>query len=171
MNTNRVRSILLATLLIAALTVAAGTVSGCGPKDPYVGSWGTYGMLRIERSGDTYLIHDTANPFGNEYEGGYRIRMDEAGQIEVAYEFKYKGPDICAREVGLQWDLPLAFDRLDWDRAADHSFYPADHIGRPQGEAVAHPAVPQTVPPGDRPYALDDHPLGSNDFRSAKRNI
>jgi len=69
MNTNRVRSILLATLLIAALTVAAGTVSGCGPKDPYVGSWGTYGMLRIERSGDTYLIHDTANPFGNDYQG------------------------------------------------------------------------------------------------------
>ena len=35
--------------------------------------------------------------FGNEYEGGYRIHMDEAGQIEIAYEFKYKGPDICAR--------------------------------------------------------------------------
>ena len=76
--------------------------------------------------------------FGSEYEGGYRIRMDEAGQIEVAYEFKYKGPDIYAREVGLQWELPLAFDRLDWDRAADHSVYPADHIGRPTGTALAH---------------------------------
>jgi hypothetical protein len=109
--------------------------------------------------------------FGNEYEGGYRIRMDEAGRIEVAYEFKYKGPEICAREVGLQWELPLAFDRLDWDRAAAHSFYPADHIGRPTGMALAHSPAPQTVPPNGRPFGLDDHPWGSNDFRSAKRNV
>jgi hypothetical protein len=27
------------------------------------------------------------------------------------------------------------------------------------------------VPPGQRPFALDDHPWGCNDFRSAKRNI
>jgi beta-galactosidase len=109
--------------------------------------------------------------FGSEYEGGYSIRMDEAGQIEVAYEFKYKGAAIYAREVGLQWELPLAFDRLAWDRAAEHSVYPADHIGRPAGMALAHSSVPQTVPPGGRPFALDDHPWGSNDFRSAKRGI
>jgi len=80
MNTNHARSILLIMLLVVALTVAAGAVSGCGPKDPFVGSWGTYGMLRIERSGDTYLIHDTANPFGNEYsgtlEGGKLVAKD-----------------------------------------------------------------------------------------------
>jgi beta-galactosidase len=75
------------------------------------------------------------------------------------------------REIGLDFELPLDFDKLKWDRKADYSYYPADHIGRPQGEAVAHPAVPQTIPPGDRPYSLDDHPLGSNDFRSVKRNI
>ena len=71
----------------------------------------------------------------------------------------------------MQWELPLAFDRLDWDRAAEHSVYPADHIGRPTGSAVAHPLAPQTTPPNGRPFGLDDHPWGSNDFRSAKRNV
>jgi hypothetical protein len=28
-----------------------------------------------------------------------------------------------------------------------------------------------SVPPGDRPYALDDHAWGSNDFRSSKRGV
>lgn len=69
MNTIRPRSILLAVSLVVALTVLAGAVSACGPKDPFVGSWGTFGMVRIEKSGDTYLIHDTANPFGNDFEG------------------------------------------------------------------------------------------------------
>jgi len=66
---NRLCSFIVAALLIVALVVAAGAVAGCGGGDPYVGEWGTFGMLGIEKSGDTYLIHDTANPFGNEYEG------------------------------------------------------------------------------------------------------
>lgn len=109
--------------------------------------------------------------FGKDYEGGYTIRMDEAGQIEVTYEFTYNGREIHAREIGLQWELPLAFDRLDWDRAAEHSVYPPDHIGRPTGTAFAHSPAPQTAPPADRTYGLDDHPWGCNDFRSTKRGV
>lgn len=51
------------------------------------------------------------------------------------------------------------------------SYYPEDHIGRPAGIAVAHPNVPQTTPPKERPFGLDDHPWGCNDFRSVKRNV
>ena len=100
-----------------------------------------------------------------------RSRMDDAGDIEYRYEFKYNGKDLWVREIGLDFELPLDFDRLRWDRNAEFSYYPADHIGRPLGEAVAHPAVPQTVPAGDRPFGLDDHQLGCNDFRSVKRHI
>ena len=61
---------MLATLLIVALTLAADAGSG---------------MLRVEKSGDTYLIHDTANPFGNEYEGrleGGKL-IAEAGHVRL----------------------------------------------------------------------------------------
>ncbi len=109
--------------------------------------------------------------YGKDFSGGFEIRMDDAGDAEFRYEFTYHGPEMWVREIGLDFELPLDFDKLRWDRKADYNYYPADHIGRPQGEAVAHPAVAQTVPPGNRPYALDDHPLGCNDFRSAKRNI
>lgn len=65
----RVNSIGLAALLVMALTVVSVTASGCGSSDPFVGSWGTYGMLSIKKSGDTYLIHDSYNPFEKDYEG------------------------------------------------------------------------------------------------------
>jgi hypothetical protein len=75
------------------------------------------------------------------------------------------------RELGLEFELPVSFDRLSWDKAAAHSYYPGDHIGRPTGTALAHPKVAQNVPPKGRPFGLDDHPWGSNDFRSSKRGI
>jgi beta-galactosidase len=109
--------------------------------------------------------------FGEEFKGGYEIQMDVAGQMEFRYSFVYSGPDVSVRELGLKFEVPLQFDRLAWDRAADHSVYPDDHIGRPVGQAMAHAGVPQTVPPNGRPFGLDDHPWGSNDFRSAKRNL
>ena len=78
---------------------------------------------------------------------------------------------MLAREIGLGVDVPLSCDRVEWDRQAEWSYYPDDHIGRPHGVAVAHPQVPQTVPPKERPFGLDDHPWGCNDFRSVKRNV
>ncbi len=109
--------------------------------------------------------------FGDEWTGGYEIRLDRDGHAEFGYEFTYRGPDLWVRELGLKFDLPLAFERLEWDRRAEYTDYPDDHIGRPRGTALAHPAVEQLVPPGTRAFGLDDHAWGSNDFRSAKRNI
>lgn len=109
--------------------------------------------------------------FGGDYVGGYEIRMDRAGQIEMRYAFTYSGPDFYAREIGLEFDLPASFDHLWWERSSDHSVYPDDHIGRPVGNAAAHPPVEQCVPPRERPFSLDDHPWGCNDFRSAKRGM
>lgn len=109
--------------------------------------------------------------YGSEFAGGYRIRMDDAGDFVVDYDFTYAGPERTSREIGLQFELPIGFERLTWDRRSEWSYYPPDHIGRPAGSADAHPKVAQTVPPGGRPFGLDDHPWGCNDFRSTKRNI
>jgi beta-galactosidase len=109
--------------------------------------------------------------YGSEFTGGFQIKMDDAGNAEFHYSFKYGGPDMYVREAGLRFELPLQFDMLTWERRAEYSYYPADHIGRPIGEAVAHPKVAQSVPPGSRPFSLDDHTWGCNDFRSTKRNI
>jgi hypothetical protein len=109
--------------------------------------------------------------FGNDWTGGYNIRLDRDGNAEFGYEFVYHGPDLWVRELGLEFELPLAFHKLEWERRAEYTVYSDDHIGRPRGSAVAHPAIPQLVPPGPRPFAEDDHAWGSNDFRSSKRGI
>ena len=132
--------------------------------------YGSSPATSIKTEGNQAVLHWKGN-YGKDFDGGFEIRMDDAGDAEFRYEFNYNGPDMWVREIGLDFELPLAFDKLSWDRNAEYSYYPADHIGRPLGEAVAHPAVPQTVPAGDRPFGLDDHPLGSNDFRSTKRHI
>lgn len=123
---------------------------------------------RIE-SGKAVLLWK--GEYGKDYVGGFEVCMDDAGNAEIGYSFTYSGPEVTSREVGINLELPIGFERLEWDRKAEWSHYPEDHIGRPHGVALAHPSVKQTVPPGNRPYALDDHPLGCNDFRSAKRNV
>ena len=60
--------------------------------------------------------------------------MDDAGDAEFRYEFTYNGPDFWVREIGLDFELPLAFDKLSWDRNAEYSYYPPDHIGRPSAK-------------------------------------
>ena len=140
------------------------------PKElEYPAGWKFAGETHAIDGGQA-VIHWTG-AFGTDFTGGYQIRMDDEGNAEFHYGFTYSGPDVYAREIGLSFVIPLQFDTLTWDRCAEYSYYPADHIGRPAGEAVAHPNVPQTVPPGNRPYSLDDHPWGCNDFRSTKRNI
>jgi beta-galactosidase len=109
--------------------------------------------------------------YGDLYDGYFDIAMDYEGNLEFSYHFTYNGPPVNTREIGLAFELPVACDHLTWDRQAEYSDYPEDHIGRPKGSAVAHPSVPQVVPPTNRPFGLDDHPWGSNDFRSTKRNI
>jgi hypothetical protein len=144
--------------------------SSYGPEDvPGDSAW-CFAGSDYRTEGDQAVLNWKGR-YGNDFEGGFEIRMDDAGDAEFRYQFAYKGPDLWAREIGLEFDVPLSFDKLSWDRNAEYSYYPEDHIGRPQGEAVAHPTVAQTIPAGDRPYGLDDHTWGCNDFRSTKRHI
>jgi hypothetical protein len=141
-----------------------------GPGDVPGDSVWKFKSADYKTEGNQAVLNWKGN-YGKDFDGGFEIRMDDAGDIEYRYEFKYNGPDLWVREIGLDFEVPLNFDKLAWDRNAEYSYYPDDHIGRPVGEAIAHPNVPQTVPPTNRPYGLDDHVWGCNDFRSTKRHI
>ncbi len=104
------------------------------------------------------------------FHGGYELTVTPAGEMKVASSFEYTGDDFRAREIGLRFSVPRDCDTLDWDRRAEWNVYPADHIGRPRGTARAFPKFTNVVPP-TCPWSADVSPLGSNDFRSTKRNI
>jgi len=84
--------------------------------------------------------------------------------------FVYDGDDVKIRELGLGFEVPKEADLLRWDRNAEYGVYPADHIGRPDGETRAFKKHDAKVPP-TWPWSDDQTPMGCNDFRSTKRNI
>jgi hypothetical protein len=136
--------------------------------DPW--SWKLSSAVCKPEKGQAVLHWDGS--YGADFSGGFEIRMDDAGDVEMAYHFTYNGKqEFSTREIGLELELPAEMSRLEWDRHAEWSYHPEDHIGRPHGVAQVHSTVPQTVPPTNRPFAQDDHPWGCNDFRSTKRHI
>lgn len=139
------------------------------PLETYPAGWGLTSSDHAIQGGQAVL--NWQGKYADQFTGGFAIKMDDAGDVTIDYSFVYNGPEITAREIGIGFDVPLGCDKLEWDRRAEWSYYPDDHIGRPHGTAVAHPSAAQTVPPGERPFGLDDHPWGCNDFRGVKRNI
>jgi beta-galactosidase len=104
------------------------------------------------------------------FEGNYELLITPSGEVTVTADFEYKGEDIWAREVGLRFSVPKSADFLHWERHAEWNVYPPDHIGRPAGSARAYAAHTSELPPA-WPWGEDNSPMGSNDFRSTKRNI
>ena len=94
--------------------------------------------------------------------------------FDVKYELVLK-QDISPRQWGLVFTFPRQFNTLRWWHQASGTWYPADHIGRPEGSATASPVVrrfveePRTEP--QNPWSLDANALGTADFRSTKANI
>ncbi len=105
-----------------------------------------------------------------DFQGTCRLRITRAAEVFVEASFEYKGPEMYVREVGLCLSLPRDCDCLLWDRNAEWSVYPDDHIGRPRGIAQAFAPHDQELPPA-WPWSHDNTALGSNDFRSTKRHI
>jgi hypothetical protein len=120
--------------------------------------------------------------------GTYTMLINNIGQLTVSYSFDYQQkpeptqhmwntePEPSRyRQMGIVFDLPKTCDTLTWMRNAQWTVYPEDHIGRPEGQAKAFrdnkwPTIkPHTEPPW--PWYLDSNALGTNDFRSTKRNI
>jgi len=103
-------------------------------------------------------------------EGGYDLLITPEGALTVQAEFKYSGDKLLVREAGLVVSTPRDCDWLRWQRQAEWSVYPQDHIGRPLGEARAFAEHSDQLPPR-WPWSLDNSPMGCNDFRSTKRHI
>lgn len=135
---------------------------------PIFETWRLTRPLDIHTAGNDYEVVETGTYRG--FSGELRFRITPEGGLRVSYDFLYTGTDVRAREIGLQFGMPLWCDKLQWKRHGEWTVYPDDHIGRNEGIAMAHAAGPQTVPP-TQSYAQDDTPLGTNDFRSTKRNF
>ncbi|MHC4158589.1 MAG: glycoside hydrolase family 2 TIM barrel-domain containing protein, partial [Planctomycetota bacterium] len=118
----------------------------------------------------------------------YTMLINRSGQLRISYDFDYAQepkpgehmwndePDPSRiRQMGVVFDLPKTCDRLSWERKALWTVYPENHIGRANGQAKTfrHRKWPEikrhTKPPW--PWLLDSNALGTNDFRSTKRNI
>ncbi len=103
-------------------------------------------------------------------EGAYELLLTSEGTVTVEADFKYSGDKMTVRELGLMVSTPRDCDCLRWQRRAEWSVYPKDHIGRPVGEARAFAAHSDLLPPA-WPWSLDNSPMGCNDFRSTKRRV
>ena len=144
------------------------------PADPSLSdhpspwSWKPSGPVELTRDGDSVVV--TANGKYRDADGKFVYRVNPAGELTVNYSFTYLGPEVHAREIGLRFGVPPWMDTLAWKRRGEWTTYPPDHIGRNQGSAKAHSGVSLSVPPANA-YSQDDSPMGTNDFRSTKRNI
>ena len=120
-----------------------------------------------------------------------QLRIDGAGVITTGYRIKHvpNDPPVAFTlpwneadlggysEVGIQFILPAAVDRLQWERRSTWTVYPEDHIGRPRGTAwKAVSAEPASWK--DLNYDLywlsgyqDRRETTNNDFRSTKEYI
>ncbi len=102
--------------------------------------------------------------------GSYVITLDATGSIAVQYDFSSALKE-NPRQWGLVFYAPEKFSTLRWQRSAQWSYYPAGHIGRPVGLAVAR-TVSGSLPYATRrpvqAWSLDATDLGGNDFSSTK---
>jgi hypothetical protein len=100
--------------------------------------------------------------------------FDTLGQVRMEYELQSK-IEVNPRQIGLVFALPRDYERFSWDRQAQWTVYPEDHIGRPAGTVVPFPDGQGTgFRFGYRPswsWSRDLSPLGSNDFRSTREKI
>ena len=128
--------------------------------------------VHAARSGQNVTIQ--VDGHYREATGGYRLHVDGTGQMSVHYRFVYDG-EVNPRQIGVVFDLPASYNTLDWERDSQWSNYPADHIGRPVGQAKTFrgdewPKIEYGQPP-PWPWALDSNSLGTNDFRATRHNI
>ena len=138
------------------------------PDLPHPWSWKLTRPLAVTRDGSEVVV--TASGKYLDGEGATVYRITPTGELNVHYDFTYLGPDVTVREIGMRIGVPPWCDNLQWSRRGEWSTYPGDHIGRNEGRARAHSGIERTVPP-THAFSQDDTPMGTNDFRSTKRNL
>lgn len=110
----------------------------------------------------------------NDFDGNYQLVINSNGTISVDYRYVSR-IDVDPRQWGIVFETEEDFGDLFWHRDALWSVYPIGHIGRAKGEAKSfYKGIPKELNSRVQPtwdWSKDYNPLGSNDFRSTKRNI
>lgn len=130
--------------------------------------------ISLKASGDSvYITMDVFYNDGSTAKQSYTFLND--GITKVTCEINYHGTDIHPRQYGMIMQLPKTFENLQWKRKGAFSMYPKNDIGRTNGKALLNAKHLASVEPcGIVPkndWKDDANDLGSNDFRSTKRNI
>lgn len=128
--------------------------------------------MDAEKVGDDVVI--SVKGSYKEFEGIYKLHINASGKLSVGYSF-HALSDVNPRQWGLVFEAPASFDKTFWRRDGLWSVYPEDHISRPVGEAdLFYSGLPSHIDPRVEPtwsWSMDYNELGSNDFRSTRRNI
>ncbi|WP_051315736.1 glycoside hydrolase family 2 protein [Arenibacter certesii] len=110
-----------------------------------------------------------------EGKGNMKYNFYSDGRLEVLYNITEINKEVSPYQYGTVMVLPKSFDQLTWKREGDFSLYPDDHIGRNNGSAKLNAIQTSGVELWRKqPLSLwkdDANEMGSNDFRSTKRNI
>lgn len=129
-------------------------------------------QVSISREGESVLVRVEGSY--QEFSGHYTLVVNAGGGLTVSYSFDAL-VDVNPRQWGLVFEAPNSFDTTFWRREGLWSVYPEDHISRPVGEArLFYDGLPETIHPRVAPawvWSKDFNELGSNDFRSTRRNI
>ncbi|MCK0158258.1 hypothetical protein MWU65_13770 [Cellulophaga sp. F20128] len=106
--------------------------------------------------------------------GSYILSINANGELSVDYSFRSK-IGVNPRQWGMVFNAPKSYNTLFWNREGRWTSYPSKHIGRPFGEApLFYEGVPNKINPREEPlwhWSMDFNKLGSNDFRSTRRNF
>ncbi|WP_316822551.1 glycoside hydrolase family 2 TIM barrel-domain containing protein [Pedobacter gandavensis] len=104
----------------------------------------------------------------------YLFRKD--GKVQVDYEIQMdKSTQTAPYQYGMLFQLPLAYETLQWKRKGEFSIYDENDISRNEGSARLNakwfPGVEEfgKVPQGA--WKDDANEMGSNDFRSTKKHV
>lgn len=142
-----------------------------------VGSWQASQVSVEELSG---RVRVTATGAYDRAAGSFTIDVHRDGGLTTAYDFEWTaGAAVDVFDVGVDFDSPLDLDTLGWNRKAQWSAYPDDHIGRPAGTAplagaqewLAVKAAHVEGEPRTWPWSQDVVDGASRDFRSTKTDI
>ena len=133
--------------------------------------------VRVERGDSSVSV--IANGKYTHANGRFVTRIDSTGEVIVSYDFEWTGDlsfNCFAWGYALQVAAPL--NTLAWERDAQWSHYPPDHIGRRAGEARAsgdpqYDAAKSAYTgegPKSWPWSQDTVDGVTHDFRSTKLN-
>jgi beta-galactosidase len=142
------------------------------PLTDVCSGWQLEGMRVLPQEGEGVVVvkgrYDQAS-------GSFTMRLDSAGTLRIQYDFKLTVDSLTPRQLGVAFDVPRALDTVSWNRRAEWTHYPEDHIGRARGSSPAfHDDCPEPVAPSTRPdwpWSHDATPLGCNDFRATRSHV